>query len=579
MNYLPIKLVKLRKHYNYSQGKLAEVLGVDTLEYMGYENGRLVLNYDQIKKLASFYHVDFEDIFRNDAEVLLHEVSENTDELNIEYFIPHYNIFQKAWNFIKRHPLVVGILTLSIVLLSTTVFLFNKYLNELPFEIVRGSSNYLSASNTTVAFIDKRNGVNGNGDNSNGQLSSLPNSNIAKVLEGKTFTVMLDENGKISSAGLGNRLAEEIASWENIIDVAVGDNHILALDYRGRTFCAGDNSYEQCKLSDFNNLKRIFASKNGSVGIKKDDRVVTTGDVFGASLIKNLGNIIDMDFSNDNTIVLKEDGSVAYYAKSKQFVEAETWRNIKAVACGDDFVAALNEEGKVLISIDNNLYKKEVESWQEIISIAAGDDYLVAYDGENIFGIGNNTYNQFDISKSLIQTLPQVSDVNVTIENDNAVVHFKGVRGAKGYLVAIDAGIGHSIYVVNDQDVSFDAFIFEEDKNYTVLITTIGEKDYENSSPLSYNFTYHKEENNAGEQNFVIDALIGKTKNNFEAYFRGLNYDVARIEAIQSDTPCSKEEPEVLSVTGIYEGESLTLEELQARNISYTYCKLENTNE
>ena len=53
MNYLPSKLTKLRKHYNYSQSYLAEVLGVDTLEYMNYENGSSMINYAQMKKLSN----------------------------------------------------------------------------------------------------------------------------------------------------------------------------------------------------------------------------------------------------------------------------------------------------------------------------------------------------------------------------------------------------------------------------------------------------------------------------------------------------------------------------------------------
>ena len=53
MNYLPSKLTKLRKHYNYSQSYLAEILGVDTLEYMNYENGSKMIDYEQMKKLAT----------------------------------------------------------------------------------------------------------------------------------------------------------------------------------------------------------------------------------------------------------------------------------------------------------------------------------------------------------------------------------------------------------------------------------------------------------------------------------------------------------------------------------------------
>ncbi|MBQ1307481.1 MAG: helix-turn-helix transcriptional regulator, partial [Erysipelotrichaceae bacterium] len=73
MNHLPGKLMKLRKHYNYSQSYLAEVLDVDTLEYMNYENGSKMISYAEMKKLASLYHVDVIEIFRNDEDVTLYE--------------------------------------------------------------------------------------------------------------------------------------------------------------------------------------------------------------------------------------------------------------------------------------------------------------------------------------------------------------------------------------------------------------------------------------------------------------------------------------------------------------------------
>ena len=34
MNYLPVKLAKLRKHYNFSQNYIANVLGISVVDYM-----------------------------------------------------------------------------------------------------------------------------------------------------------------------------------------------------------------------------------------------------------------------------------------------------------------------------------------------------------------------------------------------------------------------------------------------------------------------------------------------------------------------------------------------------------------
>ena len=103
MNYLPSKLTKLRKHYNYSQSYLADVLGVDTLEYMNYENGSKMINYNQMKKLASLYHIDLSEVFKNSDDVKLYDVNKaNTDEINIEYFTAKKTFIEKVQDFYEQ---------------------------------------------------------------------------------------------------------------------------------------------------------------------------------------------------------------------------------------------------------------------------------------------------------------------------------------------------------------------------------------------------------------------------------------------------------------------------------------------
>ena len=583
MNYLPSKLVKLRKHYNYSQSAIAEMLGVDTLEYMGYENGRLIINYSQMEKLAAFYHISIDDIFLNTDEIVMEDVNENTDELNLEYFIPHYNIWEKTLIFIKKYKKHILSLLAITLIAGTGIFLINQEVSKIPMEIIDSDLNLLSVSNTTVVYIDNKGGVKGSGDDSNGQLYDLPISNIAKVQEGASFTIMLKDDGTLISRGLMEKYADEISSWDHIVDVAVGDGHILAIDNRGRTFCSGDNTYGQCDLVDFNNIDRVYAAPKGSIGINKDGKLVYAGEIFGISRIKSFDNIIDINFSEDNTVVLRDDNTISYYAKSKSFSGVDGWRGIVDVACGNDFIAALNEDGKVLIAIDNYIIEKEVSSWENIKTIAAGNDYLIAYDGEKIYGIGNNIYHQFEKSESLKLKLAQVSDVDINNEENNLVVRFKGVSNASGYLVNVDAGIGLSIYIEEEGAVYFEGSNFEDGKAYTVSIISKGNDDYEDSNPVTYNFTYQSNvdnnNNNTESNKFTVDTLIGKTKTNFEAYFKGLDYDISKLNGTMVDILCDGEEESIVEVSGIYEGESLTKEELQNRDISYTYCKLEKAND
>ena len=217
MNKLPEKLTKLRKHYNYSQSYLAEVLGVDTLEYMNYENGSGMINYDQMKKLASLYHIDLVDVFRNSADVQLYEVNKaNTDEINIEYFTAKETVFDKIKSFYQHNKIASSIIA---ILLVTILVMFIILQNTVrPFDLTRENINRLSVSETTVVYIDDYSGVNGSGSNANGELSNLTSHSAMKVCEGEGFTIILNEDGTLSNAGLIAKYESDVNDWKNIVE-------------------------------------------------------------------------------------------------------------------------------------------------------------------------------------------------------------------------------------------------------------------------------------------------------------------------------------------------------------------------
>ena len=71
--------------------------------------------------------------------------------------------------------------------------------------------------------------------------------------------------------------------------------------------------------------------------------------------------------------------------------------------------------------------------------IDAGSDYLIAYDGEKIYGAGNNEYHQFEREDYQKDTLAQVSNVKISI-GDTIDVSFDSVENASGYEVKMNAG-------------------------------------------------------------------------------------------------------------------------------------------
>jgi len=564
---------------------LAEVLDCDVNEYLAYENGSKVLNYVDLWKICSFYHINVEELFKNSSDVTLYDVSkEDTDEINIDYFIPRKKK-GKVWDLItsKRFLVaVIGVLVISIVVL----IVINPFKSRRQYVVIKNNKNRLAVSDTSVVYIDNYGGVKGSGDNSNSQLSNLPSSNSIKVSEGATFTVILKDDGTLSSQGLMSKFADEISRWRNIVDVSCGSGHILAVDNEGDVHCTGDNTYGQCDVSNYSDIKNVYATKRGSILVGNDNKLYGAGEFIGSSKIKSYENIIDIDSSEDVLVLLNSNGHIEYESKSLSFNKAGTWNNIKAVACGNDFIAGLDEDGKVHIDINNYVIEDTVNNWKDIIAIKAADEYLIAYDGNKIYGVGRNNYHQFTTDDDIqTQTLPQVSNIKIKNDNGTLTLTFDPVEGASGYRVYLDAGTGQSYRVETNETIVFDTSNLVDGRTYTINIVTLGDGViYSDSLGKDIAFTYKAKQEGGGsggndpiviEIPFTIDTLKGKTVNNFLAYLKGLGVKDSNLEAIESEEVCQGNEPIVLNVEGIEEGEKITQSQLQQRHIKYTYCKVE----
>ncbi len=568
MNKLPEKLTKLRKHYNYSQSYLAEVLDVDTLEYMNYENGSAMISYDQMKKLASLYHIDLVDVFRNSTDVELYEVNKaNTDEINIEYFTAKRTWFDKVKEFYEQNKIastIIAILLLTILVLS--IVLKNTVR---PFSLTRENINRLSVSQTTVIYIDDYSGVNGSGSNANGELSNLTSSAAVKVCEGEGFSIILNEDGTLKYTGVISKYARELDDWKNIVDIAVGVRHIVGVDSNGRIRCSGDLSKGACDFeSDPRNIRKVFATAYGTILMDEDGVITSAGSFIGSGSLKNYFNIRDIASSDAILAILCEDHTIDVYTKnSMNYLEAESWKEIVDVACGDGFVAGLDRYGKVHIEVDNDEIASQVGQWSNIIAIDAASDYLIGFDGVKIYGVGNNNYHQFVKEELMKQRLDMVSNVDYSIDDKYVSVQFDGVSNASGYIVSIDVGIGISRRIERAEVVKFDTDNMTDGKNYTISITSVGEGDYTDSDVYKLSFTY-----NRPEETYTFIKGQFMTEADLLNYLYSLGVSEDHITAHMDEENYCDGNAQVVSTS--LDNREISKSELLSSQIEYTVCRM-----
>ena len=569
MNYLPSKLNKLRKHYNYSQQYVADKLGIDVVEYMGYENGNDMLNYGHMKKLASLYHVSFNDIFKNSDDIDLPEIKEDTNEINAKYFMPENNIRNKVKGFILNHKVVtiiIGTLVLAIVLLSVNLSHVYK-----PYTIYRENINRLSVSETTVIYIEDSGAIGFSGSNSNGQLDNLAVTSAIKVCEGDGFSAVLNEDGSVVTSGLISKNEKEVNDWRNIIDIAAGNNHLAGLDSNGRVYCVGDS--EACDIAGSKGVTKIFATDNATIALNEIGTLTYSGSFIGSSSLNGFLNIKDIASSDNILAILNNEDTLNVFSKSGSFLKAETWTEIVDVACGNDFVAALDKYGKVYIEIDNDEIVDEVSEWSNIIAIDAGKDYLIGFDGKNILGVGNNSYNQFVKEEKQKVTLEKVSNIEYSLDQENIYIQFDGVNNSSGYLVSLNVGTGLSKRVDTPEPIVFSCENMIEGKTYTISIISLGTGDYKDSDSSKISFVYEIPEKMIDVE---IEDYLGKSTTEIKKYLEEI--DVTYKAEEDEKVICNGYEEIVLSIDGLKDGQ-YGESDLTTKLVKFTYCKVDPTND
>lgn len=567
MNKLPLKLVKLRKHYNYSQAYVAKELGIDVFEYMAYENGRRVFSFEKLVKLADFYRIKADELFVNDIDVHLYPVNLKKDN--------QLNIFKKYYKHLIITVISIFIFCLILIVLPKK---HQKQAQEINPHI-----NKLSASNTFIVYLDELNKIKGSGDNSNGQLNLNQIEGVLQVETGATFTVVLKDDFTVKTIGLLSKYAKEIELWKNIVDIKVGKAHVVALTKTGEVYCVGDNFYDQCKFN-FSNAQAIFAKENATM-VLKDGMVKVFGDFKYTKEIEKIKNIKSLDFNNDVIAYIDNDHKVSYISESN--FDVSKWSDVDKVVVGDGFIAALIDN-HVEIAIDNYLIVDEVEKW-EVEDIASGGDYLVGYHQGKILGVGNNRFNQFEKAEKDLQQLPNVENIKIDLLENDIKIQFDKVRFADYYQVELDAGIGLNIRT--DNNYAYIPYLkLKENDEYTIRITAFSKnKNYLKSNTTFFKWTYIKPEPEKKpekpedstviiiETPFKLESLLGKTVANFEAYLKGLGIPDENITRKQSNQNCSSEQKEaiVVAVSGIVGGEEVKSSELKTRKVEYEYCKIE----
>lgn len=210
------------------------------------------------------------------------------------------------------------------------------------------------------------------------KMHSLIGGGDGKLAVGAEHTVAVNAIGRVLAAGDNTYGQCNVSDWNNIRSAAAGSHHTLGLREDGTVAAVGDNSKGQCDVSGWRDIVYVAAAVNTSYGVKADGSVVAAGDntkgqcILPADVFKDVKKVA---CGGEYVIALKNNGTVAVAGNASKFMSCAKWNGVADISAMGFTICALKKDGSVLISGD--IINSDTSSWGKVRYVAAGDRFAV----------------------------------------------------------------------------------------------------------------------------------------------------------------------------------------------------------
>jgi alpha-tubulin suppressor-like RCC1 family protein len=330
--------------------------------------------------------------------------------------------------------------------------------------IAVGGAHLLAISNDGRLYATGRNdhGQLGLGDTNENysivDVFSLGDKHIIAIAAGGAHSLALDNEGKVYATGYNSKrqlgLRDTIEreyfthisslNGKNIITIAAGSAHSLALDNNGKVYAAGSNHNGQLGLNDDED-REVFTP----ISSLSDKHIVAVAAGAKHSLaLDNNGKVYATGSNYNGRLGLNDDDN----RKTFTFVDSLSDKHIIAISAGSAHSLALDSDGKVYATGYNSKGQlglgdeNDCEVFtpilslndKHIIAIAAGGAHSLALgiDGK-VYTTGYNLNGQLGFgntsARKLFAPVSSLSDKNIIAIAANDVNSFALDREGKLY--------------------------------------------------------------------------------------------------------------------------------------------------
>ena len=282
-------------------------------------------------------------------------------------------------------------------------------------------------------------------------------TNIIAVAAGEDHGVALRSNGTVVAWGNSQygQLSVPSSVQFQTANIVAGGNHSLALLTNGTVRAWGRNSYGQSVVPPgLSNVVAVAAGREHSLALKFDGTVVGWGRNFEGqtNVPAGLGEVVGIAAAASYSLAVRADGTVAGWGNSVGTNRPAGLTNVMALAAGLQHVLALRSDGRVT-AWGSGAPTNVPAGLSNVVAIAAGEQHSFALraDGRVVaWGGAANVLSQTNVPANLSNVVALASGAEMGLalvgSGKPAVTlpafHHVSAPGARAQLQVFAAGAG-----------------------------------------------------------------------------------------------------------------------------------------
>lgn len=265
--------------------------------------------------------------------------------------------------------------------------------------------------------------------------------------------------GSVAGWGANESMqAQAPASLADVVQVAAGQSHSVALKSDGTILCWGSNSGgETTTPAGLSQVTAIAAGSNYSLALTSDGLVHVWGELPPAPA--NLSNVVELAAGTSHALARCRDGTIVAWGTQSKVPPGAT--NVVAISAGNGQSMALRGDGTVVAWGDDSYGKAEVPAGlTNVVAIAAGGAHCLALRGNGtVVGWGRNDSGQAAIPAGLanavairagaLHSLALRADGSLVAWGDDTDGQVSSTPAGIGF-VGIAAGAYHNLAIEGD---------------------------------------------------------------------------------------------------------------------------------